>query len=301
MKWENRGLVFSPAGRVEWARHSALQPTPLVLDDRIRVYAGFRDDQGIGRVGWVDLDRRDPTRILDVAARPALDIGEPGCFDDNGVVPCAVVARGSEIFLYYAGYQLGHRVRFMVFGGLAVSRDGGRSFTRHTRVPVTDRTDDALCFRVIHSILPENGGWRAWFGAGSVFRAGGGKTLPEYNVRHTVSADGIRFPDAGTVVLDTREPEYRVGRPYVVRDADGYRMYYGWSTADTPYRLGFAVSADGLSWHRRDDELGLPVADWDRGMSAYPAVVTVDGRTHMLYNGNDYGHDGFGLATLSAP
>ena len=40
---KNKKLIFSPKGKIDWAVDTALQPTPLVLDDRIRVYAGFRD------------------------------------------------------------------------------------------------------------------------------------------------------------------------------------------------------------------------------------------------------------------
>jgi hypothetical protein len=31
-------------------------------------------------------------------------------------------------------------------------------------------------------------------------------------------------------------------------------------------------------------------------MAAYPAVVTAADRTYLFYNGNAYGHDGFGYA-----
>jgi predicted GH43/DUF377 family glycosyl hydrolase len=299
MKWENLGPVFSPAGRVDWAAHSALQPTPLVLDDRIRVYAGFRDENGVGRVGYADLDRADPTRVIGWSRRPVLDIGQTGCFDENGVVSCAVVPHDGALRLYYAGYQPAVKVRFMVFGGLAVSRDGGESFERTAGVPVTDRTDDARCFRVIHSIIRDGEVWRTWYGAGSTFRdPGDGRSLPEYNVRYMESPDGTRFPPSGEVALDTQGPEYRVGRPYVVRDGDGWRMHYGYSTAQSAYRLGFATSQDGRRWRRRDAELDLPTAGWDSDMSAYPAVVTVESRTWMFYNGNEYGREGFGLALL---
>lgn len=299
MKWRNLGLAFSPAGRVDWAAHSALQPTPLILEDRIRVYAGFRDAFGVSRVGYVDLDRRDPLRVLGWSRRPVLDIGAPGCFDENGVVPCAVVRHGDALRLYYAGYQLGVKVRFMVFGGLALSRDGGESFQRRGGVPLTDRTDDARCFRVIHSLAFDDGVWRTWCGAGSTFRnSGDGRSLPEYNVRYMESPDGVAFPSLSETALDVQGVEYRVGRPYVARCDDGWIMHYGYSTADAPYRLGFAVSPDGRRWTRRDDAMELPSADWDAGMSAYPATVTVEGRTWLFYNGDDYGREGFGVALL---
>lgn len=94
-------------------------------DGGLRVYFGSRDDKGVGRIGYADLDPRDPTRILRHSAKPVFDIGRPGCFDDNGVLPTCAIWRGSELWLYYAGYQLGVKVRYVLFSGLAISRDGG--------------------------------------------------------------------------------------------------------------------------------------------------------------------------------
>jgi predicted GH43/DUF377 family glycosyl hydrolase len=49
------------------------------------MYAGFRDQQGVSSVGFVDLDAHDPARVLRVSERPVLEQGRPGTFDDNGV------------------------------------------------------------------------------------------------------------------------------------------------------------------------------------------------------------------------
>lgn len=93
MKWDKKGLIYGPNGDSSWAQGWALQPTPLLLRDegRIRVFAGFRTREGVSRVGFVDLSAQNPSRILRVSEKPALDIGVPGAFDENGVVPCAVV------------------------------------------------------------------------------------------------------------------------------------------------------------------------------------------------------------------
>src|SRR5438270_337025 len=104
MIWEKKGHIFSPNGSSKWARHTALQPTPWVRGSEIRVFVGMRDEQGRSRVGYVDLDASDPSRVLRVSEKPALDLGAPGTFDENGVVPCAVVERDGALFLYYAGY-----------------------------------------------------------------------------------------------------------------------------------------------------------------------------------------------------
>lgn len=70
----------------------------MMLDERrIRVYVAMCDASTVGRIGYVDVDARDPTKVLAVSARPVLDIGEPGCFDDNGVNPISIVRCGDEV------------------------------------------------------------------------------------------------------------------------------------------------------------------------------------------------------------
>ena len=298
--WEKRGLVFSPRGRVPWAVHSALQPTPVLLDEgTIRVFVGLRDEAGTSRVGFVDVDAADPSAVLGVSEEPVLDRGGEYTFDEHGVVPCAVVDRAGELYLYYAGYRRGTDPRFTVFGGLAVSRDRGRSFERVSRVPVLDRTDGELLFRVLHSILFEGGVWRVWYGAGSRFARGSdGKSLPVYDIRYMESPDGRTFPRHGRTCLTLRGDEYRVGRPYVIRAGSAYQMYFCAGSERTGYRLAYAESPDGVAWDRRDEDLGLDVspAGWDSEMMAYPAVVRAPGGTYLFYNGNKYGYDGFGYA-----
>lgn len=301
--WTKRGLIWAPTGQSAWGRHSALQPTPLLLGDIIRVFVGLRDDEGVSRVGFVDVHADDPREVLRVSETPALDIGSSGSFDDNGVVPCAVVERDDRLFLYYAGYQLPRKVRFNVFGGLATSVDGGLSFTRYQRVPVLDRKDDELFFRVLHSIHRKEGVWRAWYGGGSEFRyLSDGRSLPVYNIRYTESADGVEFRHPGQVCIDIEGDEHRVGRPYVVRDTTGYRMFYATATTAHNYRLSYAESPDGIRWTRNDDWLGLdPSPDgWDSEMMSYPSVIRYRDRVYLFYNGNNYGATGFGYAESPA-
>jgi len=301
MKWEKKGLIFKPDGSSQWAKHTALQPTPLLLDNGvIRVFIGMRDDEGVGRVGFVDVSAHNPLEVVGVSQEPCLDIGIPGAFDENGVIPCAVVQREEGIFLYYAGYQLGHKVRFLAFSGLAVSNDGGTSFVRNAKVPVIDRTDDEMLFRAIHSVMYDGGKWKAWYGAGNGFLTGKNKTLPCYNIRYMESEDGIHFPREGKVVLDIRNDEHRVGRPYVIKVNDVYKMFFGAGSETEPYKLAYAESSDGISWIRKDLELGLSLSPygWDSQMMAYPATVFWNDRLYMFYNGNDYGRSGFGYAEL---
>ncbi len=301
MKWYKHGLVFCPERKFDWAVSHALQPTPLLLADRIRIFFGSRDADGISRIGWVDLKKDDPKTVLGYSLDPVLDIGEDGCFDENGVVPSAVVQHDGRVYMYYAGYQLGTKVRFSVLGGLAVSEDLGQTFKRWKRVPVFERTDTETLFRVPHSVIYSGGVWKVWYGGGDRFINGAGKTLPVYNVRYTESGVPDSFTQPGQIFLETSGEEYRIGRPFLFsRSSADHYLFYGYSTEQAPYKLGYARSVDMKTWTRHDDEIGLHVESdgWASEMLAYPCVIRIDNRVYMFYNGRRYGEEGFGLAEL---
>src|SRR5262249_55283325 len=149
------------------------------------------------RLGYVDVDPADPTRVLAVADEPLLDVGQPGAFDENGVVPTCVVPVGDVLYLYYVGFQLGQKVRYFQFQGLAVSRDGRRSFERQQRTPVLERSDAELLNRTSGFVLRENGVFRLWYVGGSEWTVVNGKPLPVYSIKYLESPDGITWPSEG--------------------------------------------------------------------------------------------------------
>src|SRR5262249_61059119 len=129
-------------------------------DGSLLMHLAYCDANTVGRVGYVDLDPDEPTRVLHVSERPVLDIGRPGAFDENGVLPTSIVDVDGRLFMYYVGYQLGRQVRYFQFQGLAISDDRGESFVRARRTPVIDRSDKELLHRTSAFVLRENGRFR---------------------------------------------------------------------------------------------------------------------------------------------
>jgi predicted GH43/DUF377 family glycosyl hydrolase len=298
--WRKLGRVYVARGEREWAASHAYLPTAMMLDDdRIRVYAAFRDRAGAGRVGYVDVDARDPLTVLEVSPEPVLDIGEPGMFDDNGVTPLSVCPADDGLRLYYAGWQLGVHVRYFLFAGLAVSEDGGQTFRRHARVPVLDRSDAEPLVRTGSCVLHREGRWEMWYAGGSRFLEVGGKSRPTYELRHLVSDDGIAWGPTGEVCLKfANSDEYGFGRPSIIEDHGRLRMWYSIRSASNGYRLGYAESDDGRLWERLDEQAGLDVsaAGWDSEMVGLACVQPTRHGTYLFYNGNGLGETGFGVA-----
>jgi len=300
MKWIKKGLVFGAKNHNEWMVHSALQPTPVLLDDVIRVFVGFRNEDGVARVGYVDVDADNPSRIIEVSSKPCLDLGLPGTFDENGVVPCAITRVDDKLYLFYAGYSIGKHVRMRIFCGLAISDDNGRSFRRTSNVPIMERTNNEFLFRVIHTALKTEDGWRMYYGAGKEFLQGAKKTLPVYEIEYLEIKNLSELSQEGETILHNQGEEYRVGRPYVVYDQGVYKMFFCKGTEKVTYRLAYAESENGINWHRQDDKLNLDLSSdgWDSEMMAYPAFVRYNDKAYLFYNGNNYGFDGFGYAEL---
>jgi hypothetical protein len=125
VRWRKLGRAFAPAGDQWWARTHAFIPTADVLDERtIRVYFTGLDAERYGRVGFVELDARDPLRVLRASAEPVLDLGALGAFDDCGVNASCIVTTNGRKRLYYIGWQRAERVPHLLFTGLAESGDG---------------------------------------------------------------------------------------------------------------------------------------------------------------------------------
>ena len=124
--------------------------------------------------------------------------------------------------------------------------------------------------------------------------------MPIYDIRYIESVDGLSWPDYGRVVLPVvLEQEHGFGRPYIMQDSNGYRMHYSIRKRNPArYRLGFALSENGLDWIRKDGDLGVDVstAVYESDAVEYGAEISVGGKAWFLYNGNDFGRDGLCIA-----
>jgi hypothetical protein len=183
--------------------------------------------------------------------------------------------------------------------GLAISEDGGRTFTRYSTGPIVARDAIDPYFVASSCVLVERGLWRMWYVSCLKWELAGQKPKHYYHVRYAESSNGVEWKKTGIVCIDFNSPEeYAISRPCVVKDGEVYRMWY--SVRGSSYRIGYAESADGLQWKRKDEEVGIGVSEsgWDSEMIEYPFVFDHDDRRYMLYNGNGYGKTGIGLAVL---
>ena len=118
----------------------------------IRLF-GECDQKGISRIGWIDIERSNPLKIKGICEYPVLELGEPGMFDDNGMILGTIIRLpDNELRMYYVGFQIVEKVKFLAFTGLAISHNNGLNFKRLNETPVLDRMPHARYINALHSI-----------------------------------------------------------------------------------------------------------------------------------------------------
>ncbi|PZQ60301.1 MAG: hypothetical protein DI570_14380 [Phenylobacterium zucineum] len=292
MAWRRLGLVYAPGGEADWLISHASVPFAEPIEGGLhRIWFSPRDRQNRSHVAWIVVDLERPQQVLEHSPGPILGCGPMGAFDDCGAM-MSWLAAGR---LYYIGWNTRSTVPYQVSIGLAES-DGHT--LRRVDGPILERSPADPWFCSNPCVLPDGRRWRMWYLSGLGWNEIGGQWSPSYRICTAVSADGRDWTDRGQVAIDLEGNEYALARPSVLRDGDGWLMWFCARTRERPYRLAAARSADGITWTRAPELAGLePAADgWDSEMVAYPHVFEHGGRRWMLYCGNGFGRSGFGLA-----
>jgi hypothetical protein len=306
MRWAKRGLVFQIARTASWARsHAAVPVGRQIGNDTLRVYFGTRDAEGRTRPTFIDVRADKPDAVLYTHDRPVLDLGAIGAFDDSGVMPSCTVDHDGRTFLYYIGWNKRVTVPYQNSIGVAVSEDGGSTFSRALEAPILDRSATDPYFTTTPFVLKEGALWRMWYSSCTGWFSVNGSLEPVYHIKYAESSDGTHWKPTNRTCIEPRDSEEANTRPWVVVGSGVYRMWYCFRGSRDyrtdkrhSYRIGYAESIDGLEWERKDDEGGLQPSEsgWDSIMTAYPCVYEHRGQTLMLYNGNGFGETGIGYA-----
>jgi len=285
-------------------------PSPFLLEDRVRIYFACRplpDPSGdyVSYTTFLDVDRHNLQKILYVHDRPILPLGDPGTFDEFGVMPCCVIRKGEELWLYYVGWARTRGVPWQSSIGLAISKDNGRSFARYSVGPIITRTPDEPFVHGSPLVLPTADGYNLWYLSGTAWVNDARCMESIYRLMHATSSDGVNWTRNGLPCVPVLEKNECQARPAVIRLDNHYHMWFSFRhgvnfrNPERGYGIGYAWSDDLTTWHR-DDALGGLVRSekgWDSEMVSYPSVLQIEDRVHMLYCGNYMGRDGFGLAT----
>ena len=297
--WKKLGRIFDPVVLKSQNLSAALMPMAKILDEEnelIRVYYAPRNLKRQSEIHFFDFKLSDPFKILKRSKNAIFKHGKLGMFDDSGITPGNILKTEDKTLLYYTGWNLTVSVPMNNSIGVAEMDEDG-NFRRYGEGPILTRclNEPASCASPF--VIHDNGKYRMWYASMDKWELCDEKPKHYYNIKYAESDDGINWVRNGQIAIDYEGlNEYAFGRPFVIKENNIYKMWYAFRGGG--YKVGYAESNDGLSWVRKDEEVGIDVSPkgWDSKMIEYPCVFDCKGKRYMLYNGNGYGKTGIGLA-----
>ncbi len=314
-KWKKLGKVFDPTKVVnrDWINEFAQAPCVVEFDQYIRVYFSCRPKPDLkGRYvsysSYVDLDKGNFFRIIDVANKPILELGGLGAFDEFGTYPASIIKDKERYIAYYGGWTRCESVPFNVAIGCAVSKDEGKTFTKIGAGPVLSYSKDEPFILSGPKIHKFNDLFYLFYIAGRKWILIEGKPEPVYKIRMAISKDGIGWEKHNQdLIEDVIGEDEAQASPDVTFSNGKYHMFFCYREStdfrrnkNRTYRIGYASSLDLKKWTRDDSKVGIDISDegWDSEMVAYPHIYKSKDKTYMFYLGNQVGKYGFGVAEL---
>ena len=298
--WRKLGLLYSPEHYTD--RHPKLlthaaNPLALHLDGNVfRVFYSGRDSQNRGSIGVVDIDVVSGTIVEDHYS-PVLEVGEPGSYYSHGISLGNSYTVGSETFIGFTGWQLKEDSVFHHKLGRILVRPDKTLFVEADSVILTPEKAESLALGFPCVMRNECGKYIMWYASVKKWDAGNGARL--YPIDYAVSDDGLNWQYRGLAVPYEMGVAQYFARPTVIIDNGTYKMWFSYrGDHRSMYRIGYAEGADAYNWKLNTQHAGIDVSaeGWDSEMIEYPYVFIHGGERYMLYNGNEYGKTGFGLA-----
>lgn len=300
MTWIRKGKLFgNDSCDLSWLKLNTQLPIPyLVEKDRLRLFLTFCDELNRGRLGYIDVNPDNPAEIYGYSKEPLLDLGKQGRFDENGVVSTAILVDNDQIILYYCGFQKHINYPYSSLTGIAVSNDNGESFVRVKETPLLERKDGEMFIRTGAGVYKYGDIYRLYYASGNEWLNLNGKLVPKYSFKYIDSKTPFIFNGEGKDLFQLRGDEYGMTTPQIIETESGYEMVYSIRSVSDGYRMGFAVSDDGINFERKDEWIDIerPDDEFDSEMICYGKLYKNKGRTYLFYCGNHFGMDGIGWA-----
>ena len=165
-----------------------------------------------GGISWSRVDRE------------LLQLGRPDAVDHHGSGSCAVIPVGDELWMYYTALLIPNPQWHRIFTALAVSRDGGHTFTPHPAGALVN-------------VPPRIGGWGStaskpfvrWVGDRYDMWFSCAEDGIHYRIHYARSADGVHFewhPLPVVDVSDTGWDSEMTCYPFVIEHEGRTLMFY---------------------------------------------------------------------------
>jgi len=317
MRWLKKGKIFDPTKVIlpNDCLEFAQSPQALVFDDFVRIYFSTRkrdlsNGKYLSHIAFVDM-KKDFKEVFNVSSKTVIELGKLGCFDEHGIFPMNVVRVNAQVYGYTSGWNRKKSVSVDTSIGLAISNDDGLTYHKMGNGPILTSSLHEPYLVGDPFVKIFNNTFHMWYIFGTNWNIFSKDEPPDrtYKIGHATSPDGIHWKkeDGRQIINNKLDHDESQALPTVSRFAGQYHMFFCYrhssdfrTNKDRGYRIGYAYSDDLINWIRNDNNAGIYVSEdgWDSEMLCYPHIFKCDDNIYLLYNGNEFGRYGFGIAIL---
>lgn len=295
--WRAIGKIFTPSGRDEKLFTHAANPLAVPMDEHIyRVFFNARDSKNRSSIGAVDIDF-DDLKIVKEHERAFFSFDPQSDYFNHGVSIGNCFQYKGKHYIGFMGWHFPDNHHWQGNIGLLHLTDDFE-IELHSHTPWLMAEDLGL-----HSLsypwieARPSGLLDVWLGGTVSWDAGNGEML--HKIIHLESDFEGNYNITGNDIPHEIGKAQAFSRPSVYEDEAGRKhmvFSYRAGQKDT-YKIGYSRYKNG-KWQFPEpiSLLQHQNSKWDNQMIEYPFTFFYQNNLFMLYNGNDFGKTGFGLA-----
>ena len=308
MPWNFRKISFDPKMYFgDQVVGYCKSPQILNLVDLKRVYCcvAVKDNDKLKSVAiYVDFDSsfRKIIGISDLGILPDASLGS---FDEHGIFPFSPFKFNNKLIAFTTGWSRRKSVDIDMAVGVVESKDNGCTFERsYGDGPLLAGSLNEPFMVGDAFVRHFDGQYHMWYIFGNIWLENeNGGVERNYKIAHATSTDMLSWVRdsmhcfAGDLSTCEALPSvaYFEGQYHMVYCSRSTFDFRSDGPTENAYKLIHAVSENLRDWSIVDSSFAKKYDYFDHHMQCYPHIFTDNGKMCVLYNGNNFGLQDFGL------
>jgi len=299
MKWHKLGRIFDIeeiSRSAEMLSHAST-PSPLVIgDNQVRIFYSSRDIRNRSSISYFDLDL-STLKIIYAHDKPLFKFGEDHTFFSEGISLGNVFKWKGAVYMAFMGWKIPEGEHwFGQIGLLGINSENNIHLLQDFPVlPINSIDPISLSYPWVSAT--ENMEITYWYGSTLTWDG------PNCDMIHVLKEGrtiNLSRWESGTRTLAFDQSEFQAfSSPTILEISDKRVLFFSYRGEGMSYKIGSAELTNEYPVATKDDfGISENLEQWESEMQCYPRIFQLSGKHYMLYNGNQYGKSGIGLALL---
>lgn len=301
MKWTKIGKIYSVTKKDDFLVTHASNPLAIKANDSVyRIFFSGRNKDNKSSIGWVDYDF-DSFDIKDSCNGSVLNFSEQSnSYFSHGISIGNMYEINNKKSILFMGWQIRGNDHWRGDIGKISLSDNLNNLKIESEKPFLSVSDEDPISLSYPWVMREDNLFKMWYGSTIDWSSENGEMI--HVIKYATSKNGVNWTMHGLAVPYELNKAQAFSRPTVYKNNGTYHMWYSCrSGSGEKYRIGYSKSSDGINWRRGNPGIDVSKSkfSWDSEMICYPFVFEHKDQLIMLYNGNNHGANGFGMAVMN--